>query len=362
MKQFIRILVVIIAGILSSCNDSDKNEQGTSSKIKDAEKTPKVEVVTPKERTFLKTLEIVGEARPNQIVKLRALENGAVARLYKDIGDKVKEGEVLASLRNPAITGNLNVLEAKLEATKSKYERLNDIYEKTPALTSLSQVESAKSDYQSTLAEYNASREQVGFLQIRSPFNGIVTERNIDKGATVQSGIANPGSTPLFEVMDTEIIRVRVPLPESDVKFVKQGTAVSIKFPELPDENFQGEVSRVSGALDSGSKSMSLEIDIKNPDLKIKPGMYAQTNFEVKSTENTLSLPNTALAVRDEKMHIYVVSEDNIVQLREVAMGIQNKDYFEVLSDEIDTSTKVIVSGKRQVDPGMQVEPIEIER
>ncbi|AVR45067.1 hypothetical protein C7S20_07175 [Christiangramia fulva] len=360
MKIFNKIIFVLLCLLSIACNnqeqkdaDQAKTDNSINSKIE------KVEVVSPEKREFVKKINIVGEARPNQVVSLRAMENGAITRIYKDIGDRVKEGEVLAKLENPAISRNYHVLEAELEATKSNFERLNEIYEKTPALTSLSQVEAARADYKSTLAQYNASKKQLGFLIIKSPFDGVVTKRNVDKGATVQSGISNPNSTILFEIMDVETIRVTVPLPESDYRFVKPGTPVTVEFPELPGKKYNAEVSRISGAMDSGSKAANLEIDIDNKDLSISPGMYAEVTFNIKSREEALSLPNTALAIKEGKKMIYKVNPENLVELEEINVGIQGKNYFEVLNPDLEESAKVIIRGRNQVNAGMKVEPIK---
>jgi len=244
-----------------------------------------------------------------------------------------------------------------MEAKKSIYERLKGIAEKTPALTSLDQVETAEADFESALAEYKATADRLGFLKVKSPFNGVVTKRHIDKGALVQSGLTEDNAMPIVEVMELEVIRLGVPLPESDVSAVEVGTEASVVFPELAGETFTVKVSRISRALNSKSKTMEIEIDIPNRNMDIKPGMYAKVNMQISSRDKVLSVPNTALVVYQDDFFVYTVKE-GIVNRLSIRRGLQNKDFFEILDAEITSDTQIIIRGKNLVEPGMKVEPI----
>lgn len=317
-----------------------------------------VEVVNPKARNFSAEISIVGTAKPNQVVQLHAMESGYVQKLHKDIGDPVKAGEVIAQLVNPEVSRQYQKQKALMEAKKSIYDRLDGIAQKTPALTSLDQVEMAKAEYESALAEFNAVADRTGFLKVKSPFDGIVTKRYVDKGALIQSGTTNPQAAPIVEVMELETIRLAVPLPESDVSAVEVGSKASIVFPELAGATFEAEVSRISRALNPKSKTMEVEIDVANPDLQIKPGMYAQVNMQASSREDVLSVPNTALVVYQDDFFIYTV-ENEQVQRIPIRQGLSNKDYFEILDANMQPNTQVVVRGKNLIEPGMRVEPIE---
>jgi len=346
----------IILIFLASCN-TKTNDSQTGNNQGPGTKAPIVEVTTPRQRDFTAEINIVGTAKANQVVKLHAMESGFVRRMYKDIGDPVREGEMIAELENPEVTRSYQKQKALMEAKKSIYERLKSIAEKTPALTSLDQIETAEAEYESTLAEYKATADRLGFLKVKSPFSGVVTKRHVDKGALVQSGLTEDNAVPLVEVMELEVIRLGVPLPESDVSAVKVGTEASIVFPELAGQTFAAKVSRISRALNPRSKTMDIEIDIQNPDLEIKPGMYARVNMQISSRENVLSVPNTALVVYQDDFFVYVV-ESGAVNRVPIRSGLQNKDFFEILDADIKLDTKIITRGKNLVEPGMKVEPI----
>jgi membrane fusion protein (multidrug efflux system) len=362
MKNDIKKLlwIPLMALLMAACNDKGSEETGLAeASVTEREgKLTTVEVVNPESRNFTAQIRITGTAQANQVVQLHAMESGYVQKLHKDIGDAVRAGEVIAGLENPEVRRQYQKQKALMEAKKSIYDRLEGIAEKTPALTSLQQLENAKAEYQSTLAEYNAAADRIGFLRVKSPFDGVVTKRFVDRGALVQSGIANPNASPIVEIMELKTIRLRISLPESDVSAVNPGTKARVVFPELAGSAFEAEVSRISRALNSGSKTMDVELDIPNPDLQIKPGMYAKVNMQISSRDNVLSVPNTALVVYQDDFFVYAV-ENGVVKRLPVRRGLQNKDYFEILDAALKPSSQIIVAGKNMVEPGMKVEPIQ---
>jgi RND family efflux transporter MFP subunit len=354
------IVLSLLLLSLAACGDTQTRTSGAAeapvaSSATGGETT--VEVVNPQQRSFTAEVNLVGTSRPNQVVQLHAMESGFVKKLYKDIGDAVREGEVIAQLENPELLRLYQKQKALLEAKKSIYNRLHGIAEKTPALTTMAQVETAKADYESALAEYNSIADRISFLKVRSPFSGIITKRLVDKGNLVQSGISNPQATPLVEVMELQTIRLSVALPETDVSGVDVGTKATVLFPELTGETFEAQISRISRALNERAKTMQIEIDIPNKDHRIKPGMYARVSIRLSSRDQALSVPNTALVVHQNDFFVYVV-ENGVVQRVPVRKGLSNKDYFEILDAGITDASQVVVRGKNQIQPGMNVQPI----
>ena len=346
--------------IMTSCGGEQNSAQTAAAQQTDeaSAKAVTVEVVHPRARDFTSTVSVVGSAAPNQVVQLHAMESGFVTSIRKDIGDIVREGERIARLKNPELQRQYQKQKALMEAQKSIYTRLEGIADKTPALTTLDQVERAKADYQSVLAEYQATQDRLSFLSVNAPFDGIITQRFIDKGALVNSGLQKSNAPVLFEVMELATIRVQVPLPESDVHAVDVGTEARVVFPELPGKSYQAEVSRMAQALNPKSKTMELEIDLPNPDFVIKPGMYARVSMQVKSSDGVRSVPQPALVAQDDDFYLYTV-ENGIVKRMSIRRGLENKDYFEVLNATITDSTQVITRGKNLVKPGMKVNAIQ---
>lgn len=343
--------------IMASCGTDQSNNNPATTSVSGNSKTQSVEVVKPQQRSFIAEVLITGTAMPNQKVTLYAMESGYVEAVYKDIGDMVRKGEVIAELKNPEVVRLYEEKKAQLEAKQSVYERLKATREETPALTPLQMVEDAKAEYLSVQAGLKAVEDRLGFLQVKAPFTGKITKRMVDHGALVQSGLTNQNAQGLFELQEVSPIRLTVPLPESDIAAIKEGMEVTVTFPELPGESFKAKVSRTAGALDPASKTMQVEIDIDNPKGFIKPGMYAKALMQISSRERVLSLPVTAQVIYQNQTFVLVVNDGKVerVPLRK---GLSNKDYFEVLNPEITGSSMIIVQGKGLVQPGQIVQPV----
>jgi len=348
------LIVVLVLTALASCQSEieEKTDQGAES-----EKIQRVEVILPEERSFTAEILITGTAMPNQKVMLHAMESGYVKAVHKDIGDLVQKGSVIVELSNPELYRMNQKLTALVDAKKAIYERLQSTMEKTPDLTSKQMVEDAEAEYLSANAELNAIKDRQGFLTVTAPFKGIITRRLVDNGAMVQSGISNTGATAIVEIQEIDPIRLTIPLPETDAAVVKEGMEVSILFPELPEKPYKATISRTAGALDFASKTMQVEIDLPNPNGKLKPGMYAKVTMLISNRENVLSLPVTAQFMYQDEPFLLIV-EEGVVDRIPLRKGLANKDYFEVLNPEIDSETQVIIQGKGLVKAGHTVEAV----
>jgi RND family efflux transporter MFP subunit len=285
------------------------------------------------------------------------MESGNISTFSKDIGDYVGKGEIIARLTNPEISRRSKVLQAKMDAKKVIYDRLMSIANKTPDLTTKQIVDEAKGNFLSAQAELNAVNDRLNYLVVRAPFSGIITKRYLDPGTIIQSGISNSNSPALVEIQQINPIRLVIPLPEANVAGVKKGTSVSVQFPELGGAPIEAKVTRTSGVLDSESKTMQLEIDLSNKNGKIKPGMYAKVSMQLESRKNVISLPVTAKYSYRNQVYLMAV-KDNKVQQILLKKGLSNTEYVEVLNQEIDSNSLIIIQGKGLVKDGQTVETV----
>lgn len=355
------LYVSFLAMVAISCDTQDNNGSAdalfSEDKIIENVNIPTVEVVNPQYRQFTETSSLVGTLRPYQQVKIYAMESGYVKSINKDIGDLVKANEIVARLENPELKRKLQEVEAKYEVKRSIYQRLRLIYDRTPDLTTIEQLEVAEAEYESSKAMLNAVKDQIEFLTVRAPFSGVVTERYVDIGALVQSGLSNSSAHPIVNIMDISKLRLNIHVPESDVSTLKVGDNLSVIFPELAGETFEASISRIANALDPTTKTMRIEVDISNKDLKFKPGMYARIELVINARSNVLSVPNTAISVEKNQYFIYKVLDEKVVKLS-VRLGVQNKNYVEILDSELKSDDQVIVTGKQLISPNMKVEAI----
>ncbi len=360
MNKFKNSLYVVsfLALIFSSCESGQNEVIENSNKIESSNnKIQSVEVINPHKRSFVAEVLISGTAQPNQKVTIYALESGYVQSIQKDIGDNVRKGDIIAELKNPELVRNYEGKKAYFISKRANYERLKAVYEKTPSLTPLKMVEEAEAEYLALTAELNALQERLNFLQIKAPFNGKITKRLVDNGALVQSGLNQSSPQGIVELQQLNPIRLTIPLPESDLAAIDIGDSVKITFPELPMAEFYATVSRTSGSLDPASKTMQVEVDIKNSNELIKPGMYAKALMQISSRDGVLSLPVTAQMIIKNQPFVLLVKEDKVIQVP-LRKGLSNKDYFEVLNSEINENSLIIIMGKGLVQPGQSVNPI----
>ena len=170
----------------------------------------------------------------------------------------------------------------------------------------------------------------------------------------VQNSINSSSTTSLFQIMDMDVIRLLVDLPETEVDNISVGMKAVINFPELVGKEFDVKVSRMANMIDNTSKTMEVQIDIANKNNEIKSGMYAEVNIQLQSDGEKLSLPNEAIMAVKSEFFVYKVT-DGIVEKILIKKGLSNIQYFEIKSDQISSSDNIIVEGKSLVKDGMKV-------
>jgi membrane fusion protein (multidrug efflux system) len=399
---FITLSLILLLGFGCQNNPAANHTNTEIAASANPSKIQTVGVTSPLVRDFNSSVKITGTAMPNQMVKVFAMENGFVKNISKDIGDYVSKGTVIALLENPELDSKLKESEAHVKmaianiqkqaaeknkweaistSKKSIYDRLEKTYKNAPNIVLISDVENAKAEYETAIANVlsseasiaaakaekeameamgNAVRSRVNMLRIKAPFSGIITNRFVDNGATVQNGLSSTGSQPIVEVQDLSKIRLTVQVPESDVGSLEKGSEVKISFPELAGDDIIATISRTSNTLDQSSRTMKVEIDLDNQNNKIKPGMYAKVELNAKNRKGVLSLPIAAKKMMDDVPYILMV-KNNRVEAIQLEQGLEGRDYFEVLNSGITDQSQIIIQGKNLVKAGQEVKATQIK-
>lgn len=351
MKLNQTLILIPLIMLFTSCGGNKNEEKQTKTENRNV---PTVLVSNPQTHQFNASLQISGTAKPNQQVKLFAMTNGMLREINVDIGDFVKQGQTLATLDNPELIQQKAKAEADLNGRKSIYDRLKSVYEKTPQLTTIAEVEKAQAEYESAKAQLSGLQSQINFLQIQAPFAGVITNRFSDKGAIIQSGLNNPNAMPLFELQDLQPIRLTIDVAETDAAVISKGTKVEVTFPEMPNLKFSATVSRIAYGLDANTKTMKVEIDLPNTDLKIRPGMYAKVEIQRSGHKDALSVPNEAIGNVKGQSFVYVVTDGKVKKV-EVKTGLRDEKFTELLSGEIRPTDIIVVQGKEFCSDGATV-------
>ena len=342
-KYTLGFAFLIIFGI-SACSDKkEKDAIAETEKQEAALDTPTVVLVTAAKGKLSPTIALPGELIPYQQVDLYAKINSYVKKLYADIGSQVHTGDLLATLEAPEINSQIAALQSRIKqqeaiyiASKATYDRLLNT-SKTPGTVSENDLEQAEAKKNSDLAnveaaksDYKAATANLDYLQIRAPFDGVVTSRNVNLGAYVGPG--QGGAVPLFVIQDQERMRLVISVPEMYTGGLSNKSEVTFTVKTLSAEKFKGQVKRLAGALDEKLRAERLEIDVYNKDKKLLPGMYADVNIPAPSRDSAIVLPKSAVVTSTEKVFVIRVN-NNKAEWVDVKKGVIASDDMEVYGD-----------------------------
>ncbi len=262
---------------------------------------------------------------------------------FKRVTDLVAQKAVAARLLDEA--------RQKLEAsTSAKAAAQAALQSAVAAVTVAREKESvAKSNVDAAAAQTEVARKQLeelavlmGYAVLKAPFNGVVTQRNVDPGDLVRNFQAASESSraPLFEISHVAKVRVRVAIPENEAPLARVGNAVLLKLRALPDQEFEGKISRLSRRLDESTRTMMIEVDLENTEGLLIPGMYGEATVDLQETPNALMIAATAVKFdKTGNSSVYVV-EDGAIRVVPVETGYDNGRQIQILSG-IDESAQI---------------------
>ncbi|MDB5140148.1 MAG: mdtE 1 [Mucilaginibacter sp.] len=343
-NKFIAALTVLVIGatLLSSCGPGkmEKEEQAQTVQQENAIDTPTVVPVPVKNGKLNTTIAIPGELIPYQEVDLYAKINSYVKNLLVDIGSKVHQGQLLATLEAPEINSQLAEAQSRIKqqeavyyASKATYDRLLST-SKTPGTVSQNDLEQAEAKKNSDLANVEAARStykevaaNLNYLQIRAPFDGVITARNVNMGAYVGPG--GKSTDPLFVLQDQQRMRLVISVPESYTGGLNDKNTVTFSVASLPNEKFTAQVKRLAGALDTRLRSERLEMDVYNKNKKLLPHMSAEVDVPLPSRDSASIVPKTAVVTSTEKVFVIKISNHH-AEWVEVKKGLSTADMVEV--------------------------------
>src|SRR6202040_283044 len=255
-----------------------------------------VTVVEPTQTSSAPELVLPGNVTANQETSIYSRVDGYVKKWYVDIGDHVQQGQVLADVEAPQIDASLRMAQAELELAQANltlaqtnsarsqqlFQNHVNSQQELDTVLATEQVQQATRD--NAAAALTSAQDMKAFEQIRAPFAGTITARYIDVGSLVASGSARTVQK-LFDLAQSDPVRVFVNVPQADVSGVKSGTPATITVDEFPGQTFAGKVARDAGAFDKASRTLLLEIDLPNPDGRLFAGMLRARHVRTKESD-----------------------------------------------------------------------------
>jgi RND family efflux transporter MFP subunit len=330
-----------------------------------------------------RSLTLPGTLVANRQALVNARATGYVSRWQVDIGDRVRAGDVLAELDTPELYQQLEQARAALKQKDASLEQAiaNRDYAGVTAArqdalfaSSLvskqdddqahaqlkvweANVHAAQADVAAAQANARQLSQLVSFGHVVAPFDGQITQRNIDVGSLVTAGGASGASSaqPLFRIEAIDPIRVFVQVPQAFALSVKDAEAASVSIRQLPGRVFDGHVTRTAGTIDPTSRTLRVEIDVPNPTGDLLGGMFAQVTIAVAVSHRVVRVPSSAVIADARGVHVARVDGAGQVHLVTVVRGLDDGSEIELI-EGLQGGEQVLVNPGGDVTDGMRVE------
>jgi len=395
-RRFCAALLVaagVFGVLLSGCGGDRKAE------AEDAAHAPSAPVVKVVRRDLNNELEIASEFQPLQEIEVYAKVSGYIKKLYVDWGTHVKQGQILAELEIPELQQQLQQDEAsarradqdlgryreELNRAQSAYNvahltysRLADVQKSRPELVAQEEIDAAQGRDLEANAGVSSAKDAVSaaeqgllaakaalgkdqamfaYARITAPFDGVVTQIYAYTGSLLPAGTSsNKGDLALCQLSQNNVLRLVIPLPERAVTDVHVGDTVNIEVSGAKNA-FTGKIVRLSGQIETQTRTMHTEVQVPNPNYLLVPGMYASVKIPLRSASQALSIPVQAVqSSGDGQGTVLLVNSSNRVEKRDIKLGIETATQAEVLSG-LNENEMVIFGEQNQFKVGALVSP-----
>ena len=322
-----------------------------SGSAKDSGSLPEVQVVKPVRRDIAATLRVPATVSPYHQTTLYAKVSGYLKSIYVDKGDRVKQGQILAVIEAPEINQQYEQALSDYTIRKVTYERLAQVWKEAPDVIAKQEVDVAQAAADASRHLLEQRQTWLDYTHVRAPYGGIVTARFVDPGALIQAAMSSATqAVPLFTIMDVSRFRLYVNVPQEDALFVKKGTPATISIRDSGAKALEATVTRSTQALDPGTRTMLVEIDVANPGQGLAPGMFADVVLALRQHPNALVIPPAALVSDNSSKAVFVINQ-NVERKVPIKTGIDDGVWVEV-TEGLSGSEDVVVTGKSRLADG----------
>lgn len=387
----LRILApVILACLFASCGQRPPAGNVSAAEL------PVVATVAAVRTDLSRDLTLTGELLPFQEVEVMAKVAGYVQRIYVDVGDVVRQGQVLAELEIPEMKDDVARASAAVERsradlerarkefdraekareiTRLTYTRISSVFQSQPGLVAQQEVDDAQSKDQLAEAQVatarsalDAAREQIKvgeadrgkaqtllqYARVTAPFDGVITKRYANNGAMVQAGVASQSQAmPVVRLSQNHLLRLVLAIPESVAGTIKPGAQVMVRVPSLNKE-FPGKVSRSSERVSTATRTMHTEVDVANPTRQLIAGMFAEVTLRVEHRADTLAVPLTVVEGEGDQRTVVTVNRQGLVEIKRVKTGVESPRLVEI-TEGLREGELLVLGARGQLKAGQSV-------
>ena len=351
------IFTLMLIGCSSSAVEQSQTNEGTG-----AGSAQQVVTASVESQKLDSTLSLPAQIVPYEAVDLYPKVTGFIETILVDRGSRVKAGEVIARLSAPELVAQhsqaeagLHTAEAQLAAAQAKFASDHGTYlhltaaAQTPgvvagndlqvaeqtAAADNAQLEAASNTVQAARESLRSVAQLETYLEIRAPFDGIVVQRNLHPGALVGPASGQSGTQPIVQIESVSRLRVVVPVPEAYVAGVREGQQVAFNVPAYPGRTYRAPIARISHDINQNTRTMQVELDLRNADAQITPGTFANVEWPIHRSYATLFVPSSAVTSDQQRTFIIRVNQGK--------------------AEWVDVKTGVTVNGKTEVFGGLQL-------
>jgi RND family efflux transporter MFP subunit len=387
--------VISLAAFITSCARSGGVEASQPVTME----PPTVAIVKAARADLSSDLILTAEFEPFQEIDVMAKVSGYIKEIKVDIGDRVQEGQLLATLEIPEMQDDLTRAAASIEEANAdlgaardelqraqsahdmahlSYSRILDVSKREPGLVPQQEVDEAHSrdlvaeaQVSGAKSHITASEEHIKVSQaeqsrfktlfkygvITAPFAGVVTKRYANNGSLIQAGTASQSQAmPVVRLSENALLRLALPVPESAVPLIHLGEPVEVQVSAM-HRSFPGRVARFSDKVDQSTRTMKTEVDVPNPTLVLVPGMYAEVDLVTEQRKNTLAVPVEAVDGSGSSARVFKVQPSGIIAIVPVGLGIETARQIEIRSGDLKEGDSVVVGSRSGLKDGESVQP-----
>ena len=388
---FVAASVALLTFTSSCSGGADKHVQASGP-------TLTVGVTKVLKKSLGRDITLSSELVPFQEIDVYAKEAGYVKKLLVDYGTHVKAGQVMAVLEIPELEAQLQEDQAEIKnagnqvsraqhelaryqaqykALHLQFTRLNGVFQSQPGIVAQQEVDDAQgkdlaaasqvdagqaaldaAQSQLTAAKAKLAHDQTLFdySRITAPFSGVVTQRYANLGTLVQAGTnSSTQALPIVKLSEDDLFRLVIPVPESYVRFIRVGDPVAVRVPSV-NRTYPGKVARFAVDVREETRTMHTEVDVRNRDHALVPGLYAEADLTLEHKEDIPTIPLQALNHEADKTTVFVVNGNGQLEDRSVTLGIQTANDAEVVAG-LHEGEMVVVSDRAGLKAGERVFP-----
>ncbi len=376
-------LTALLIGLisLSACSNWTRANSEPSKPVTDGSKVA-VGVVTVQQKDLVRKITLPGTLVGLNEATIYGKVAGYLRSIRVDKGDRVRRGQVLAGLEVPEMVkevdqaqaayqqalAELSRANAEADLQAATFERYQEVHRKDPDAISKQELDQYRSKNEVAQADVELAKSKVNtahanverlialqhYAEITAPFNGVVTERFVDRGALIQAATSSKQGQPVLTLQDLDTIRIYISVPEVDVPFVRVGTTATLTTAAYPGKVFKAAVTRFAEALDPATRTMKAEIDMRNRDHTLRPGMFADVTLDIQTIHDAVVVPDSALTIEGSQKFVWVVRQ-GIAHRVQVETGLDDGAEAQIRSG-VSKGERVVTAGKDGLSEGKSVE------